>query len=136
VYTHVPYVLYTQLGLVCFESYKEPLFRLTKHSPKVFIALLESPVLSLCRQRGEDADCQVRPAWCTFRRTVISGDKDARMGPTARSGWLWVVGFGLCLRLQENKKRRADEKRHEDFRTMNELERRNKEENEEHRYPE
>jgi hypothetical protein len=58
------------------------------------------------------------------------------MDPNARSGWLWVVGFGRCLRLHEDKKRRADEKRHSDFRKMNELERRKKGEKEEHRYPE
>merc|ERR1712232_1501175 len=39
------------------------IFRLTKHSPKVFEVLLESPELSGCCQRVADAGCHARPPW-------------------------------------------------------------------------
>jgi hypothetical protein len=40
------------------------IFRLTKHSPKVFEVVQASPELSSCHARVHEAGCQVRPPWC------------------------------------------------------------------------
>lgn len=48
-----------------FSSDGVVLWRLTKHSPQLFTALLESPELSPCRHRVEDAGCEMRPAWAS-----------------------------------------------------------------------
>lgn len=39
------------------------IFRLTKHSPKVFEVLLESPELSFCHERAAETGCGLRHPW-------------------------------------------------------------------------